>query len=41
LIVLLDPGLNFANTGVIGGDSAADPLRIGGGDVAHATGRRH
>jgi len=41
LVAFVDLGLNFANTGVIGGNSVADPLRIGGGDVAHAIGRRH
>jgi hypothetical protein len=41
LVVFMDLGLNFANTGVIGGNSVADYLRIRGGDVARAIGRRH
>jgi hypothetical protein len=39
LVVLLDPGLNFANAGVVGGNGVADHLRIGGGDVARAIDR--
>jgi hypothetical protein len=37
----MDLGLNFANTGVIGGNSIADHLRIRGGEVARAICRRH
>src|SRR3984893_5164774 len=40
LVVFVDLGLNFANTGVIGGNGVAD-FRICGGNVAHAINYRH
>jgi hypothetical protein len=41
LVVFVDLDLNFANTGVIGGNGVAGRLRVGSGDVARAIGRRH
>jgi hypothetical protein len=40
LVVFVDLGLNFADTGVIGDNDVADPLRIGGDDVVSAIDRR-
>jgi hypothetical protein len=41
LVVFVDLGLNFADTGLIGGNGIADRLCIGGGDIARAIDHRH
>jgi len=41
LVVFLDLSLNFADVLVLGANRVADHLRIGGGDVAYATGHSH